>query len=130
MITKLDRATVHDLQEELKAAMKVVTDRHGLSLIFKSQVFNASSTQLKYEVAVRDASGAAQSRERQAFQLMAVSYGHQSSDLDRTFTSRGRTFTICGLKTRSSYPVLAKRDDGTVFKFTVETVRMALPPRS
>ena len=127
MITTLDKQTVLKLQTEMLEAMKLVAERHGLTVTNKGGTFTTASTLMKFEVATRSETGEVNSRERQTFKAFASMYGLQVTDLDRPFQSNGHTFTVVGMKPgRSAYPILGKRSDGKMFKFTPEKVKMLL----
>jgi len=73
-------------------------------------------------------SGEVKTKEATDFERLAYLYGLEASDLGKTFSSNGRTFTICGLAPKAhKFPILAKcADDGKTYKFPERSVLLSL----
>jgi hypothetical protein len=124
-ITEFNRTTCKALGEEIEQALAGIASKYGVSISCKGGTFGPTSYVAKVECAVI-AGGLAVTREVEAFNKMASLYGLAPSDLGRSFAYSGGTYSICGLKPSSRNPVLAKRQDGKVFKFPVEVVKYRL----
>lgn len=66
-------------------------------------------------------------KEREEFNRYAPALGLSPEDYGRTFDSRGKSFTICGIKPRvRKYPVLAKDSSGSIYKFPMSRINQVL----
>jgi len=113
------------IAKHLEAAAAEISEVLGEK--FDIEVGNARyckhNASLKTEVSTVTADGRVNSKEVENFKRYARSLGLNADDLGKTFTSRGRQFTITGLNIRArTYPIEAKRDDGKGFKFGAATV--------
>lgn len=90
--------------------------------------YDDNAVTMKIVVSRVDAeTGEAMTPARRDFERYCGIFGLEPGDLGATFKSRGRTYTIVGLKTRArTYPILAERDDGQSFKFPADAVLRGL----
>lgn len=64
---------------------------------------------------------------QQAFKKYAHLYDLEPSDLNKHFKSRNYVFQIIGLSiSRTKYPIVAKREDGRIFKFMPNGLKQKL----
>lgn len=131
-IRKFDKPTCRIVAEAMEKALKSVADEYGLAITVQGGKYDGMSYTAKVVCATLDDSGDAQGPEVAAFKQSARYYGLAEDDLGREFTTfRGDTYTICGLAPKSrKYPILGRRSDGKVFKFTPDTVTTALKKAS
>lgn len=121
------RDTTRTLANEVEAALQKLLADRGITVKYKGGSFTTNNATLKIEFATVSESGEVNTREASDFKALAKVYGLEPTDLGRTFTSGGVTYTITGLKSRSHrYPVLVKRNDGRTFKFPADRVRFEL----
>jgi hypothetical protein len=126
-IAKFDRKTASAFAKEAEQALQALARKYGVDVSTGSGSYNDSNFTFKITAAVKSSDGTAITREAQAFKANARWIGLQESDLGRSFTSRGKTFTITGYNTRAKrMPILAKDENGKGFKFEVDTVKMLL----
>ena len=122
-ITQFDRPTCRAAREEVEAALAEVATRLGISITTGRGSYSTKTFTLKIEMAVVGKDGVVETRERIDFQTYAESFGLNPEMLDQTFRSGSHTFTVVGLKTGApKYPVIAKRDDGAMYKFPVDRI--------
>ena len=126
-IETFDKATCRMIAREIEQAVAAVAEKYGVSVAYKGGSFDASTFKPKIELSVVAPDGVVATPERRDFEDMALLYGLAATDLGREFQSNGSRFTICGAKPRSpKRPILAKRSDGQVFKFSPDAVKSAL----
>ena len=114
------------LRAELDAALQAVAEKHGVSIRAGNASFDALHANFKVEVKVlQTASGV--SGDEAEFRRYAGMVGLQPDVYGKTFVSNGSTFTVSGLSLKSRrMPVLARREDGKVYKFPVNIVCLKL----
>ena len=108
-IKEIDKATLELLKPAVLAKLnETLGAEFGLHFSFNGGNYTATSAVMKLQIAVKDASGAVVSRERESFTKHGVLYGLKPEWLDTTFRDfSGKEFKIVGLNTkRRSYPVI------------------------
>jgi len=114
----MDREKAKAIRESLDKVLADVAKEHGVEIVVGRGTFGPFNATFKLEVAEKDTKGTALTREAQEFQMFAERFGFHKNDLGAKFSVSGRSYTLMGLSIRSSrLPILAKRDDGKVFKF-------------
>ena len=125
----LNKTLVRQILAECDEALKAVADRHGMKVVRKSCRYSDTELPVAFKLVgtVTDDSGTEVDPEAKAFTDMAKLFGLKPEYLGRSFMSRGRSFTVTGLKPRNrKYPVMAKTADGRGFKFPADVVERAL----
>ncbi len=124
----LTRETVRNLRENLNAKLAALGNELGLSLKLGNCTYGMANATFKLEVAPLNSDGSPPvTKESDDFMMHARSFGLQPTDLDKSFSEGGYTFTVVGLKPRSHrYPVVCRRKDGKMFKFPADRVQRAL----
>ena len=85
--------------------------------------YTETDATFKLEVSAISEDGEVLTAEAQAFRRNASLYGLEPDDLGMEFSSRGEAFTLIGLRPRSrKYPMVGRRSDGKVFKFSEEAM--------
>src|SRR5208282_4789782 len=122
----LDKAAVITLRAEIEAALQAVATKHGIVIKAGNGNYSGTNATLKLEISVVDASGLVVNKEVAAFQRVAVMYGFKPEDLGRSFTVRGKNFTLAGFDSKSrKFPILASCN-GKMFKLEIDSVQRAL----
>lgn len=120
MITKFDKPTLNALRPEINAALQEVAAKHGITIKLGNGTYTSVSADFKVSLKVE---GAAESE----LDNWALFHDLPKGLFGRTFKSGGETYTISGVKPRSSkFPILATNSQGKTYKFPVETVRQGL----
>ena len=124
----IDRELLNRFKVEAIAALAVVAAKHGVVAKFGRGTFSPEVATLKLELGYIADNGIASSREALDFKSMAWQFGLAASDLGKKIAlSNGVEYRIVGLKPRSkTRPVLGEREDGKVFKLTVDAVKVGL----
>ena len=122
-----DRPRVRKLRDDLSQALAEVGKRFGVTITLGAASFSPAICKFRLEVAGPTSNGEATSAVAEDFKRYAGLWGMQKDDLNKTFVFRGETYTLIGAKPRSSrFPLLGKRADGKVFKFTIADVTAQL----
>lgn len=125
-----DRRECKRLDEALAIELEKVGKRFGVQLKIKSGSYASHNYTFKTEASIVDKSGVVHSKEAEDFKRytkMGMLGGLKESDLGRTFTISGNTYTIKGARMRSrKYPIMADRLDGKGFKFDASNVALYL----
>jgi hypothetical protein len=104
----------------LELAMKLNVNIKAGKIKYTSNSFN-----LDMQVTKIDVNG--KSFECAEFEKHCVWYGLQPEDFNKSFWHRGKKYTICGLKPKNrKLPILAKSEEGTVYKFPEDVVKTSL----
>lgn len=128
-MTSIGRPNVTKLAGEAERALQTVAQKYGLKLTYKGGSYGSTQCALKFEFAVVNGDGIAETREAVDFRRAARLYGLEAEDLGRIFKSfAGDRFKIVGLSARAKrYPILAERvRDGARFKFPHREVQIQL----
>lgn len=126
-LTKFDPATCRIVLDRIKAALAPLAAELGVEISTGGGKYEGDYFAPKLRLSIVGADGAVGSPEANAFRQLASLYGLKPDDLGKSFKSHGRKFTIAGLKTRAhARPVVAKGDDGKLYGFPVEAVKIAL----
>ena len=124
----MDRKKVQLLRTKIAEVLEPLGKELGLKMsVVGNASFSNSNVTFKVEVAEVNEDGEAQTRAVEEFKAYAVLYGLQEDMFGKTFTIGSNIYKICGLKAKAhKYPVLAKRSDGKVFKFSVSSILNAM----
>ena len=123
----IDRDAARIIREHLSVVLDPLGRELGLQFNIGGISFSPTNANIKVTAAVIGESGQAQTKERQEFERWAKLYNMEPEWLDRTIKVYGETYTIKGFKPRcSKFPVLVMRADGKMFKFPIETVKVAM----
>ena len=124
-----DRPTVKTTRERLQTALDAVAAELGCEIKVGGATFESDGSRccFKVDCAVVGEDGTVETQEASDFVLYAAQFKLGPEDLGREFAKGGKTFTIIGCKPRShKFPILARRQDGKVFKFPAATIRVCL----
>ena len=122
MITKIDKAACRFIAAEARKVLEAVAAESGLTVKVGGGRYDPATGTFspKVEFSVEGA-------DRRAFDLDAPLVGLEPADFGRSFTVRGRTFTVKGINPRASrFPIIATAEDGAGFKFSESVVKAAL----
>ena len=126
-ITKLDKLTIKHIRKRLTAAFQPPAKELGIAIDIGNCTFGENNCRFQLNVALLDSDGKAIIEEADCFRIHAKLFGFEPDDLGREFTFREQSYTVCGLKPKSSkYPVIAKGENGKSYKFPCRTVLEAL----
>lgn len=118
-INTFTKPTLRSLRIEMDAALKAVMDKHGISHKIGNMSFNGG----EFTTSLTVSAGSQDEVIKNTFDLYCSDYGLKPSDLNREFTSNGKTFTITGIKpNRRKYPISGVGAQGGKYKFSAEQV--------
>ena len=125
-IQHFDRATCNAVREAVEKALRPVAEEFGLTLTMRGGSFMATNYSPKIEFAVQGEGGIVMGKEAESFKVNAFIYGLAPTDLGKSFTYGGQSYTITGLGKGKS-PILAKRvTNGKTYKFPPDVVKALL----
>ncbi len=126
-ITRLDKLTVQHVIKRLTAALEPLAKELAVAIDVGNCTFGANNCRFQLSIALLDSGGKAITEEADCFRNNAKLFGFEPDDLGRKFVFRRQSYTICGLKPKSSkYPVIAQSDNGKSYKFPCRAVLSAL----
>jgi len=123
-ITKLTRANINTLRNDMDAALASVLKTHGLTADLGRMTFSDSEVRCKLTVIV--GTGSIESvatinlADERKFKQYASKFGLTGSEFGKSFKVRGKTFTIVRINPKAKvggYPIIAKNANGTSYKF-------------
>jgi len=125
-IDTISRFNLGLIQKRVEDALKDLSAELGVAIEYGGGRYsNGETGEIKLKLTVAGPAG--KTAGQVAWDRSCSYYGFLAMDFGRRFTTRGCTYEICGLAPSShKYPILAKRADGKVFKFPLDTVRLAL----
>lgn len=127
MIKTFDRTNLKVLQADLKHAMLLVAQKHGITVTLEGGSFRASEFRAKV-VCTTGGTLSDEDRARKLFEEHAGAFFLKPSDYGASFTDptsgrRGEVYEICGIMPKSrQYPILCRNTRGKVFKLEATTV--------
>jgi hypothetical protein len=136
MPTPLDRTSLKFLRDEINVALIAVGEKHGLRIAAGNASYDGSGllATFKLELAARDETGVAKTREQLNLEKYAVTYGLPADAAGTVFTNpmTKDEWTLVGMKTtRCKAPVLMrKRADHKLYLFTVPQVQKMFADRA
>jgi hypothetical protein len=126
----MDLKKARQLEAEVIAMLKPLAEKHGMAVRLKGGTIYPSELLIKVSIAEKSESGEALTREAITLRDHAEQFGLPKDCYGKTVIfnhMKNEEFVLIGIKPRSwRFPVLAKRKDGKVFKFPINTVRKSL----
>lgn len=122
----MDKEKIRSIRERMNAVLAPLATEFGITIHAGNASFSATSVTFKVDIA-EIIDGKVQSKQVDDFNKLCHLYGFQPTDLGRKFKVRSEEYEITGLNPRSSkYPIEVKRSDGKPFRFTEDSVRLAM----
>jgi hypothetical protein len=120
-LNKIERKTCTLLRPEVEAALAELAEKYGLKIHAGNASFNDSAVTFKLELALQG-----YDRDKDEFMSVCQFYDLKPEDYGREFRSRGQTYRLVGINSRSpKYCFMGERADGKRFKFT-ESIKRQL----
>ena len=122
-----DRPTFRTLLDALQSALNAVGKKLGVQITVGRASYTETLATIKLEAGILGADGVAESGMEADFKRLAVCFGLQPTDLQRSFTEGTTTWKIIGLKPRSrQYPVIGANQNGKRYKLPAAQVMRGL----
>ena len=103
MITSFEKSNLADIRSAINTSLNDVADHFGITLEIGNISFEGNRFTTKITANIVSEDGVVQTREREDFTRYAQSLCDLNPDwLDDSFTHRGLTYKITGLKTKAS----------------------------
>lgn len=125
----MTREEANAVHAAMRTAAEAVAKKHGMRVARQSGSFSdALSISITIEKVDIDERGINVASPAVAdYARYAAGYGLPEDGVGRTFTERGRQYTILGLEPRArTFPIVVRRDDGSEFRLTAAVVKKAL----
>ena len=126
MTKPFTRQNLRQVRADLILALSKVEIAHGITIEVGGIRFQPDSFRVRLEAktsATGNTSIDKTDHAKKEFELYAPSFGIKPAVFGTTFSYRGKTYTVCGIKPRSfKFPVLATSDRGKMFKFPATAV--------
>lgn len=115
----ITKDTLKSFRTDFATAVAQLEKKYGIKLDIGSISFDASSFSCRLTGETTGKAGSDWAR-------FADGYGLKADDYGKTFSYKGRTYKLVGLKIGNKYCITTERDDGQEFNFTAEAVRQAM----
>lgn len=127
MITSFSRSTCSQLRDDLNAALKALSEKHGIDISVGNMSFNAATINTKVTIRTRNTDTA-----NRANAFLLAKHGLPATAIGMTVVFNGIAHTITGINNRKrNYPVTTKRiTDNAVVNFGVRWVAVSLSGQS
>ena len=128
----IDWKLANNVRDDVKAALTVIANKHGLRLDLTTSRTRHSSLEVKVPFVMRviqtDETGKVLEPGEKEFRWLAKTYGLEPDDFGTAFKSGRYSYRITGIKTsRRKYPISVERvHDNKGYKFTKNQVLRAL----
>lgn len=120
MLTKKE---FESFRMEAEKALSDIAKKYNVDIKAGKIKYTNNSFNLDLQINKKEIDG--KSFEQVEFEKYCSLYGFRPEDYNKTFTMQGKQFSICGFKPRASkMPVLAKSNDGKIYKFGQEIKRL------
>ena len=115
MLTSFNKSNLADVRSAINTSLNDVADHFGITLEIGNISFEGNRFTTKITANTVSEDGVVQTREREDFTRYAQSLCDLNPDwLDDSFTHRGLTYKITGLKTKASKnKIMLECSDGT-----------------
>ena len=125
-ITQIDRTSARTIQTAFSQFLKTFGQDLGIVGSIGSGRFDSRSIRFKVELSLADTSTLVD-KSKNDFEFYCSRFGLSKDDWGKRFLSRGKSYTICGIKPSSyKYPILGKNPKGVVYKFTSNNVLVGM----
>jgi len=126
-ITIMDRAAARTLQNAFNKFLKDFGEDLGIvATTTGGGRFDSRSLKVKVQLTLADTSVMVDAAKND-FEFYCSRFGLSKNDWGKPFLSRGKSYTICGIKPSSyKYPILGKSPKGTTYKFTADGVLVGM----
>ena len=119
----MNRTMARNIRDYLVTIIEKNPNTLGVSVQVGNVSYRDDEATVKINVTEADQDGTLLTLDEKNYVLHAEREGLKAEWLHKTFIISGNVYTIIGLKPQSSkYPVLAKRVNGSVYKFKVDTI--------
>jgi len=131
-VDKVTKDVCRKLRERLDECLKGLGEEIGMNVVSRSGTYSETHFNVKVEFAVFSEDGNVMTPDAEAFLQLCQFVELKPEDLWQTFESRqtfesqGHIYTIIGMKPRSQYSILGRREDGRVYKWKPEDVKKLL----
>lgn len=124
-----DKKELTMLREEIRAALKKIEDKHGITLELGNINFTPDSFEGKLKAFIKDANASSENKKDMVYLsnlkkgIWNKEYGVTVDMYGKSYTSLGKTYIFVGIDPKKyKYPIVFRTVDG---KYTAMTVELA-----
>ena len=125
---EMTKAIVREIADEAIVMLEELADKRGISVTYGGGNYSKSNAVLKFEFAILNEGGVAQTRTVEDWATFAPRYGLPVDGIGKMFQTGNGYFRIVGWKHgNSKYPVICEKvADGKQYKMTPMQVKAGL----
>lgn len=123
-----NKSNLKTIRADIDAALAAVESKHGVKFSLGNIRYSTNDFRCKLEcVSTADANGNAINVDKANFERLAVMVGVKKDAFGKSFTKRGKKYTITSINTRArKFPIQAVNTLGDRYKFPVSALPASL----
>lgn len=119
----MDKQLAERIGRDVKNILEAIADKYGMTVEYRGGVYDSFAGTYKPKIEFKSADTG-----RKEFDRWAPLYGLKPESFGAEFVAGGRKFAIVGVAPKSTRrPILAKGEDGRIYKFEASYVAAMLP---
>ena len=127
MYKEINKQNLQIIREKINKALSDVGQEIGLNIKLGNISYSPSGFNAKVEAELISKGEKAKEADQEKNELLSMSIGFDKNIVGRTFAKAGSNYEIVDIKPRSTkFPVIAKKSDGTRYKFPVSLVKLLM----
>lgn len=120
-IERFDKSNLKNIRSLLERTLASALQKHGLTASLGNITFSPTD----FRVTLSVATGSGDDVLKRNWDKYCRLYGFEPEDFGKTFVQGLNKYTICDIKPKSrKYPIIAKREDGSRYKFSTNNIKM------
>ena len=127
-VTNFDKPTIKAIRQAMDNALAQVADEYGITINTGNARFSGNEVTFKVKANTLDATGSANTKEAQMFDLYKHSEGIGHLNVGDTVTLQGQSFILKGYNTRArKSPIQIEDMQGRGYKCSVQMLKQYNP---
>ena len=127
-VTNFDKPTIKAIRQAMDQALATVASEYGITINTGNARFSGNEVTFKVKANTLDASGSANTKEAQMFELVKGQEGIGHLSVGDTITLQGKDFILKGFNSRArKSPIQIEDMQGRGYKCSVQMLKMYNP---
>ena len=127
-VTNFDKPTIKAIRQAMDQALATVASEYGITINTGNARFSGDEVTFKVKANTLDASGSANTKEAQMFELVKGQEGIGHLSVGDTITLQGKDFILKGFNSRArKSPIQIEDMQGRGYKCSVQMLKMYNP---
>ena len=127
MYKEINKQNLQIILEKINKALSDVGQEIGINIKLGNIGYTPSGFSSKIEAELTSKGEKAKEADQEKNELLSMSIGFDTNIIGRTIAKGKTNYEIVDIKPRSTkFPVIAKAQDGTLYKFPVSLVRILM----